>query len=231
MLKVLVIEDDGELRELLGRTLRHAGYQVEEAGDGLAGLECHQARPADLILLDLMLPGLDGFGILKALRPRDEVPVIMLTAMGQERTRIQGFDLGADDYLVKPFSVLELLARIRAISKRVHRFREPAPLLSGPFTIDLTKRRILRDGAALPVSPSEFNVLEALVHHPGRPITRTEVLKLAWPASSRPSPRTVDVHVVNLRKKLTQAGDPAWIMTTGSLGYCWTEPVQGPGPG
>lgn len=223
MLRILIIEDDRELRGLLQKALRHAGYRVDCAEDGVKGLEIHQARPADLIVLDLMLPNLDGFGVLNELRPRDEVPVIMLTAMGQERSRILGFEHGADDYIVKPFSTLELLARIRVIFKRTQRFKEPQDFVTGPFHIDLTRRVVTRNGSLLAITSSEFNVLEVLLQHPGHPITRTEILRLAWSATKRPSPRTVDVHLTNLRKKLTLPGDPTWIRTSGTLGYCWGE--------
>jgi len=226
MPKILIIEDDPGLRRLLQKALSQEGYVVEEAEDGLIGLEAQRARPADLIVLDLMLPNLDGFGVLKALRPQDEVPVIMLTAMGQERNRLQGFEHGADDYLAKPFSTLELLARIRAIFKRTHRFKDQPVLVSGPFRIDLTKRQVTREDVVLSIGPSEFNILEVLLLHPGQPLSRNEILKLAWSSGSRPSPRTVDVHLVGLRKKLSQEGDPPWIMTTGTLGYCWAEPVR-----
>jgi len=225
MLRILIVEDDRELRGLLQTALRHAGYRVECAEDGIKGLEAHRASPADLIVLDLMLPNLDGFGVLKELRPRDEVPVIMLTAMGQERSRILGFEHGADDYLVKPFSTLELLARIRVIFKRTQRFKEPQNLVTGPFHIDLTRRLVVRNGGQVAITSSEFNVLEVLLQHPGHPITRKEILRLAWSAASRPSPRTVDVHLTNLRKKLILPGDPNWILTTGTLGYCWSEPI------
>jgi len=225
MLRILIIEDDRELRGLLQKALRYAGYRIECAEDGLKGLEAHRARPADLIVLDLMLPNLDGFGVLKELRPRDEVPVIMLTAMGQERSRILGFEHGADDYIVKPFSTLELLARIRVIFRRTQRFKEPQDFVTGPFYIDLTRRLVTRNGSPVAITSSEFNVLEVLLQHPGHPITRNEILRLAWSATNRPSPRTVDVHLTNLRKKLTLAGDPNWILTTGGLGYCWSEPI------
>jgi DNA-binding response OmpR family regulator len=223
MLKIIIIEDDRDLRGLLQKALRHAGYRVECAEDGLKGLEAHRAAPADLIVLDLMLPHLDGFGVLKELRPRDEVPVVMLTAMGQEASRILGFEHGADDYLVKPFSTLELLARIRAIFKRTQRYKEPQDIVTGPFRIDLTRRLVVRNGAPVAITSSEFNVLEVLLQHPGHPITRNEILRLAWSANNRPSPRTVDVHLVNLRRKLTLPDDPTWILTSGRLGYSWSE--------
>lgn len=226
MPRILIIEDDPGLRRLLQKALSQEGHVVEEAEDGLIGLQAHSARPADLIVLDLMLPNLDGFGVLEALRPQDEVPVIMLTAMGQERNRLQGFAHGADDYLVKPFSTLELLARIRAIFKRTQRCRNQPTLASGPFCFDLTKRQGFREGEPLSISPSEFNVLEVLLLHPGQPLSRNEILKLAWSSDGRPSPRTVDVHLANLRKKLAREGDPAWILTTGTLGYCWVEAVR-----
>jgi len=224
-IRVLLVDDSSQNRVLIRAILEAEHYEVVEADTGEAAVEAFRAEAFDLMILDLVLPGLDGFGVLKELRPRDEVPVIMLTAMGQERSRILGFDYGADDYLVKPFSTLELLARIRVIFKRTQRFKEPQDLVTGPFQIDLIRRLVVRDGNTLAITSSEFNVLEVLLQHPGHPITRNEILRLAWSATNRPSPRTVDVHLTNLRKKLTLAGDPNWILTTGGLGYCWSEPI------
>jgi DNA-binding response OmpR family regulator len=226
MLRILVIEDDAGIRSLVIKALRQTGYQAEGEETGPRGLAAHRARPADLIVLDLMLPEMDGYQVIRALRPQDDVPVIMLTAMSREQNRIQGFEAGADDYLVKPFSIGELLARIRAILKRTHRQMDSLVLQAGPFRVDAVKRVASRDGEELPLTPSEFNLLEALVNHPGQSLTREELLGLAWPRIARPTPPTVPVHIGHLRKKLGREGDRAWILSAGAKGYAWSTSVR-----
>jgi DNA-binding response OmpR family regulator len=226
MYRILIVDDDPNLRGLLVKALRKAGWMTTEAENGAVALERHQAVPADLIVLDLMMPRMDGFAVLRALRPRDEVPVLLLTAEGQERKRVEGFRLGADDYLVKPFSLLELVARIRAILKRTTRHKEPGILCSGPFELDRMHQCLRRDGASVGLSPMEYHILEVVMSHAGQPLTRLELLRLAWKTDARPSPRTVDVHMVSLRRKLMLGEDPPWILTSGTQGYCWTSSVR-----
>lgn len=228
MTHILVVEDEPSLRQLLVNNLGYESYSVEAVDDGLPALAAHQQRRADLIILDLMLPHLDGFQVLAALRGRnDMVPVLMLTARGEEADRVKGLSIGADDYLVKPFSVLELMARIKAILRRTQSVSPPAILLSGPFRFDLPGLEVHRDGILLDTTPREFRILEILIAHPGRTHSRNELLQLAWETDGRPTPRTVDVHVANLRKKL---GDDAqgrpFITTVGGEGYRWTAPVE-----
>lgn len=226
MYRILVVDDDQNLRGILVKALNKAGMQAVAAENGSVALDLHHGQPADLLVLDLMMPHMDGFEVLKALRPRDEVPVLMLTAEGQERKRVEGFRLGADDYLVKPFSIQELLGRIRAILRRSTRFEEPMSLCSGPFVLDRMNQRLLRDGASVGLSPIEYHILDVLMSHAGQPLTRLDVLKLAWTPDSQPSPRTVDVHMVSLRRKLTLEQDPRWILTSGTHGYSWTASVH-----
>jgi DNA-binding response OmpR family regulator len=174
-----------------------------------------------------MLPQMDGFAVLKNLRERkDEVPVLMLTARGQETDRVQGLSLGADDYLVKPFSVLELVARVKAILRRTRPVDRPPLLRSGPFRFDLPRLEARRDGRALELTPREFRLLEILITHPGRTHSRRELLQLAWEPDARPSARTVDVHVANLRRKLGEEQGTPWIATVGGEGYRWVTPVE-----
>lgn len=226
MYRILIVDDDQNLRSVLEKALKKAGLIPVVAENGANALELHRAEPADLLLLDLMMPVMDGFQVLKALRPRDEVPVLMLTAEGQEQRRVEGFRLGADDYLVKPFSIDELLGRIRAILKRSARYKEVKSLCSGPFELDRMNKCLLREGSSVGLSPVEYHILEALMAYAGQSLTRLDVLRLAWTTDSRPSPRTVDVHMVSLRRKLTLEGDPRWILTSGIHGYCWTSPIQ-----
>lgn len=227
MTHILVVEDEPNLRQLLVNNLGYEGYSVAAVDDGRPALAAHQQQRADLIVLDLMLPHLDGFQVLEALRGRnDQVPVLMLTARGEEADRVKGLSVGADDYLVKPFSVLELVARIKAILRRTQPALPPALLSSGPFRFDLPALEVSREGTVLDTTPREFRILEILIAHPGRTHSRNELLQLAWEADGRPTPRTVDVHVANLRKKLgeDEQGRP-FITTVGGEGYRWTTPV------
>lgn len=227
MTHILVVEDEPSLRQLLSNNLTFEGYTVDAVADGIPALASQQARPADLIILDLMLPEMDGFRVLRALRDKqDPVPVLMLTARGAENDRVQGLSLGADDYLVKPFSVLELVARVKAILRRTRPVDRPQAMRSGPFRFNIPALEVSRAGKPLDLTPREFRLLEILVTHPGRTHSRTELLQLAWEADARPSPRTVDVHVANLRKKLEGTDGHTWIATVGREGYRWTEPVE-----
>lgn len=227
MTHILVVEDEPSLRQLLANNLQFEGYTVEAVDDGVPALAAHSRRKADLIVLDLMLPVLDGFGVIKALREgQDSVPVLLLTARGAELDRIQGLSLGADDYLVKPFSVLELLARIKAILRRTRPHERPQVLQSGPFRFDIPGLDATRSGKLLDLTPREFRLLEILISHAGKTHGRKELLNLAWEADARPTPRTVDVHIANLRKKLGDDDGRPWIATVGGEGYRWTAPVE-----
>ncbi len=227
MTHILVVEDDPDLRQLLVDNLRFEGFTVEAVEDGAPALATHHARPADLIVLDLMLPHQDGFQVLQALRQaQDPVPVLMLTARGSESDRVKGLSLGADDYLVKPFSLLEFIARIKAILRRTHPMQRPTILKSGPFRFDLAALSAERDGRPLDLTPREFRLLETLITHPGRTHSRQELLQQAWEPDARPSPRTVDVHVANLRRKLGDEDKRGIIATVGGEGYRWTLKVE-----
>ena len=224
---ILVVEDEPSLCQLLVNNLSFEGYSVEATGDGVPALAAHAARRADLIVLDLMLPQMDGFAVLKALRDRqDGVPVLMLTARGEEGDRVQGLSLGADDYLVKPFSVLELMARVKAILRRTRPTKRTPLLSSGPFRFDLPRLEAKRDSRMLELTPREFRLLEILISHPGRTHSRKELLQLAWEADARPSARTVDVHIANVRRKLGEEEGSPWIATVGGEGYRWVTPVE-----
>lgn len=227
MIHILVVEDEPSLCQLLLNNLGYEGYSVETAGDGVPALAAHAARRADLIVLDLMLPQLDGFEVLRTLREaQDDVPVLLLTARGEEVDRVKGLSLGADDYLVKPFSVLELIARVKAILRRTRPVERPPLLRSGPFRFDLPRLEARRDGKPLELTPREFRLLEILITHAGRTHSRKELLQLAWEPDARPSARTVDVHIANLRKKLGEEQGKPWITTVGGEGYRWITPVE-----
>lgn len=222
---ILVVEDEPELRLLLKANLEAEGWEIFAAQDGIPALRLHQQHPFDLWILDLMLPEMDGFQVLQALRAQgDEVPVLMLTARGEEAARVQGFESGADDYLVKPFSILELLGRVRAILRRSGRV-EPVRARryrSGPYLIDLDRMGVSRDGVSLAIGARGFRILEVLLRRPGHTLGRSEILNLAWEPDARPGIRTVDVHVGLLRKQL---GETA-IATIEGVGYRWVHPAE-----
>lgn len=225
---ILVVEDEPSLRQLLTANFGFEGYSVEAAADGGPALQAHASRHADLIVLDLMLPLMDGFSVLKFLRSRkDEVPVLMLTARGEEADRLQGLGLGADDYLVKPFSLLELLARVKAILRRTQPPELPTTRRSGPFCFDLNRMEVRRRGGELlDLTSREFRLLGILLSHPNRTHSRAELLQLAWEPDARPSVRTVDVHIANLRRKLGEEEGAPWIATVGGEGYRWASRVE-----
>ena len=230
MTHILVVEDETSLRQLLTQNLSYEGYSVAAAADGGEALSSHQTRRADLIVLDLMLPVVDGFQVLRTLREhQDPVPVLMLTARGAEQDRVQGLSLGADDYLVKPFSVLELIARVKAILRRTRPSEKPKALRSGPFRFDLPRLEATRDEQIMDLTPREFRLLEILITHPGRTHSRLELLQQAWDKDAQPTARTVDVHIANLRKKLGDESGKAYIATVGGEGYRWVLSVSNEG--
>ena len=227
MTHILVVEDEPNLRQLLVDNLGFEGFTVEAVDDGVPALAAQRAHRADLIVLDLMLPQMDGFQVLQELRnARDPVPVLMLTARGSEADRVKGLSLGADDYMVKPFSVLEFIARIKAILRRSSPVEQPTALRSGPFRFNLAAMSAEREGHSLELTPREFRLLEILISHPGRTHSRQELVQQAWEADARPGPRTVDVHVANLRRKLGDEDKRGLITTVGGEGYRWTLKVD-----
>lgn len=225
--RILVIEDEPEISEMLALNLEAAGFEVEAARDGAAGLAAQERRPADLVVLDLMLPKVGGFEVLHILRRRqDAVPVLILTARTGDADRIKGLSQGADDYLGKPFSVLELIERVRAILRRTHGAEaQPRVLRSGPFRINLIKLNVLRGRVDLGLTLREFRLLEVLVTNPGRVNSRQELLNMAWDPDGRPMPKTVDVHIGSLRRKLGDSDHTPFIQTLDREGYRWMLPV------
>lgn len=223
--RIFVVEDEPSLRNLLVSDLAAEGYCLEGFNDGIPALLRHREQPADLLILDLMLPEMDGFQALRSLRDSgDDTPVLILTARGEEPARVQGFLLGADDYLVKPFSILELLGRVKAILRRTRKLAESkvTRLSSGPFLLDRVRMEILLNGEKLDLGVQRVRLLEVLWRRPGHTLARAELLNLAWEPDARPGLRTVDVHIGQLRKQLGEK----WIVTVEGLGYRWTEPVE-----
>ena len=226
--RILVIEDEAHIADMVKVNLQAEGYEVTTAASGTQGLDRQQEQVADLIVLDLMLPDINGFEVLRTLRRRqDNVPVLLLTARTTKEDRILGLSYGADDYLGKPFSMLELIARIQAILRRSDpKVAPPRILRSGPFCINFVTLSAARSKVDLNLSLREFRILEVLVTHPGRVHSRRELINMAWEPEARPSIRAVDVHIARLRKKLGDTNAVPVIQTLEREGYRWILPVS-----
>ena len=217
---ILLIEDEGDLRETLKLNLKEQGYRVLTAAEGRDGLEQARTKAPDLIILDLMLPGMDGLSLVRALRQESDVPVLMLTARSSEMDKIVGLESGGDDYLTKPFSLGELLARVRALLRRASQQARRDVLSSGGMTLDLVSRRATKDGEALNLSPKEFSLLAELMRNEGAVLSRDLLLTRVWGYDYIGDSRTVDVHVRWLREKIeSDPSQPKLIQTVRGIGY------------
>ena len=217
---VVIIEDDDTIAEPLAKGLAREGYDTERFERGEPALDRLQgdgARPADVVLLDLGLPDVDGFELCRRLRADSDIPIIVVTARGEEVHRVVGLELGADDYIVKPFGFRELVARIRAVTRRLeHREVDAAPIRVGDLEIDARTRRVTLGREEIPLTPKEFDLLALLADDPGAVCTRTRILEEVWDPHWYGPTKTLDVHVASLRKKL---GDPGWIETVRGVGF------------
>ena len=221
---VLVVEDEESLLFTLAHNLKREGFTVLTATRGDDGLRLARERTPDLILLDLMLPGVDGMQVCRLLRRDTKVPIIMLTALGGEGDRVAGLDTGADDYITKPFGMRELMARVRALLRRSSPREEaesgPSLIVSGDLHIDLDRRETRRGGAVLRMKPKEMDLLLFFAQHPGRVFSREQILNDVWGYDFFGGPRTVDVHVRWLRQKVeVDAGNPVRLLTVRGSGY------------
>jgi DNA-binding response OmpR family regulator len=222
---VLVVDDEPKIVDVVRDYLRSAGFSVSTAADGERALELARARPPDLVVLDLGLPGLDGLDVTRELRlASPPVPIIMLTARGEETDRVLGLELGADDYLVKPFSPRELVARVKAILRRAGDGDAPLGALAtfdgGRLRIDGLRHEVRRDGSTVDLTPTEFRLLATLASYPGRVYSRFELLDRVQGTDSEGHERTIDVHVKNLRRKLEpEPGAPRYVQTVHGVGY------------
>lgn len=220
--RILVVEDEDSLATLLQYNLEKEGYEVTSAGDGEEALLQIQERLPDLVVLDWMLPKVSGIEVCRRIRQRPEsrnVPIIMLTARGEETDRIRGLDTGADDYVVKPFAMSELAARIRAVLRRLRPGLAEDRVRCGDIVIDRVAHRVKRNGSEVHLGPTEFRLLDHFMQHPGRVFSREQLLDAVWGSDVYVEARTVDVHIGRLRKALnaSEGGDP--IRTVRSAGY------------
>ena len=222
--KILVVEDDPDISSLVELHLTDAGNEVELSGDGKAGLERALGKPFDLVILDIMLPGIDGLEICRRLRTeKPELPILMLTARTTELDRVLGLEMGADDYLTKPFSVRELVARVKAIFRRMEVFDtqpQPAKLVLGPVEIDADSRRVLIEGEPVELTAREFDLLAFFARHPGRVFTRGQLLDKVWGYTHEGYEHTVNTHINRLRGKLeADPSHPRFILRVWGVGY------------
>lgn len=229
--RILIVEDEPALVTLLTYNLEAEGFLVESESDGEAAEERLKDDPPDLLVLDWMLPGLSGIEMCRRLRLRDAtrtLPIIMLTARGEESERIRGLKTGADDYVVKPFSVPELVARVRALLRRADPGRLASRLAAGDIELDRDVRRVWRSGREITLGPTEFRLLEFLIEKPGRVYSRSQLIDSVWSRDSEIDERTVDVHVGRLRKALDHERSVNPIRTVRGSGYAFDETYRGP---
>ena len=222
MTRILIVEDNSDLAIGLQNNLEIEGHAVVVAADGPAGLHAVTSSAFDLVVLDLMLPGMDGYRVLREMRARDlTTPVLLLTARSEEADKVRGLQLGADDYITKPFSVLELLARVSMVLRRAHGDRLPARQARfAQIVVDFDRQRVERNGVLVPLTQKEMELLRLLLSHPDHAVTRDELLRLVWGYIEAPLTRTVDTHVAELRRKLEHdAANPRHIITVRKTGY------------
>lgn len=221
MHKILIVEDEANIRELVSYNLKQNDYQVTEAEDGLQGLDAAFREKPDLILLDIMMPGKNGFDVCKELRARgSKVPVIMLTARTEDIDKVMGLEFGADDYITKPFSIHELMARIKAVLRRSELSREIKTIIIGDLTVDAERHEVTVGGKAVELSLKEFELLKALAEKRGIVMTRDQLLDKVWGIDYDGENRTVDVHIRYLRRKLgDDEKESKYIQTIRGIGY------------
>lgn len=219
--RILIAEDDDNLRRLVAAYLERDGYAVTQAPDGLTALEIAQRTSPDLLILDIMLPGASGLEVAERVRPT-QVPMLFLTALGEEADLLAGFAVGGDDYLVKPFNPKELLARVRAVLRRSGATgeEEQAHLSQGGISLDLRRREAVVDGVQVELTTREFDLLRALMEHPGWVFSRDQLLETVWGYQVVGETRVVDTHVANLRKKIERdPAEPEHVLTVRGVGY------------
>jgi DNA-binding response OmpR family regulator len=228
--RILLVDDEQSIQTLLSYPLRKEGYHVTSAGDGVEALERFDDGRFDLVVLDLMLPRRDGVEVCRELRRRSQVPIIMLTAKGSESDKVAGLEVGADDYITKPFSMREFRSRVKAALRRSRMVAPPSeaggegPIVQGELTIDFDRRQVTLAGDEVRVTYVEFEILGALARSPGRVLTRETLLEHVWGDSEYRDPRTVDVHIRHLREKIERdPKEPEFLFTVRGVGYRFVE--------
>lgn len=219
--KVLIVEDEMKIARTVRLYLEQSDYQVEVVSDGGQAMAAFRRERPDIVLLDLMLPNVDGWEICRQLRRESGVPIIMLTARNEETDKLIGLELGADDYITKPFSPREVVARVRAVMRRARGMVQPSPVLrQGDLEIDLEQRQVRFDGAALELTPIEYDILVTMASRPGRVFTRLQLLEATQNIAYEGYERNIDQHIKNLRAKLQDnARNPTYILTVFGVGY------------
>ena len=221
--RILVVDDEPALVDTVAYALRREGFEVDTAVDGAEALEIARSRPYDVLILDLLLPGVSGLEVCRTLRSESDLPILMLTARDAEVDRVLGLELGADDYVTKPFSVAELVSRIRAILRRRELDRTPARgaiVRAGSLELNLVSHRVRVDGREVEVTPSELSLLSLLAAEPDRVFSRREIMQHLWSSTYVGDERACDIHVSNLRRKIER--DPSWperLVTVRAVGY------------
>jgi DNA-binding response OmpR family regulator len=224
-LRIVIVEDDAVVADTLKVYLEHAGYEPAIARDGIKGLEMASQKNVALVILDLMIPGISGHELCKRLRQKSSVPIMMLTARASEDDRVTGLDLGADDYVPKPFRPREVVARVQALLRRSPQHSAPPPPFTmGELEINCWGRSVRLGGQSVALTPTEFRLLEALAGSPGRVFTREELLARAFGPDFDGMDRTIDVHITNLRRKIETNRDHQYIVTVYGVGYRLGEP-------
>ena len=232
MRRVLVVEDEAAIREVIALNLRMAGYDVTEAGSAEAGLAAiGGSAPFDVAVLDIMLPGMDGLSLCETIRRGDsDIGIIIVSAKGQESDKIRGLSIGADDYITKPFSVSELIARLEALTRRIHRgsgtaarpAEEPEQLVSGPFVLDEKSRILYKSGKPIDLTQVEFQIMELFFRNPGTALVREKILEGVWGKNYFGDVKIVDVNIRRLRMKIEdEPSSPKHILTVWGYGYRW----------
>ena len=218
---ILIADDEANIRDLARLYLEKEGFRVRMAVDGAAALEEVRRDPPALLVLDLMMPRMDGWEVCRRVRAEGNLPILMLTARGQEIDKVVGLKIGADDYVTKPFSFMELIARVEALMRRAHRQVESLDEYRfGEVVVNFKKFEVMRDGSPLEVSAREFNILKYFIEHRGEVITRDQLLDSVWGYGSFPLTRTVDMHIAKLRQKIEETPhDPRHIVTVHRVGY------------
>jgi two-component system alkaline phosphatase synthesis response regulator PhoP len=230
MTMILVAEDDADIRALVADVLEHAGFEVAAVRDGPGALHAARTRRPDLLVLDLGLPGLDGLDVARQLRRESDLPIIMLTARAEESDTLVGLELGADDYIAKPFSTKELVARVRAVLRRADVARSVGTVLRvGDIEIDEQRMFVSRDGLRVDLTATEFELLATMARHPGRVFTRAQLLDTIHGEAYEAYERAVDAHVKNIRRKLEpEPSRPRYLQTVFGVGYRFADPDEQP---